>query len=151
MFWVASADEGYDTVSTGGTTLMQSNASLAGTTITRVRGLLSVGLQVYSADLPVIGAMGMAVVSDEAVAAGAASIPGPWTNSDWGGWFVWMPWIFNFEFTTDIDRLLGSVEWELDSKAQRKVKNNETVVVMAESQAGAVIVGTPFRMLVKLS
>ena len=39
----------------------------------------------------------------------------------------------------------------IDSKAMRKVAPDETLVVMGESQAGAVNVANPFRMLVKLS
>ncbi len=96
-----------------------------------------------------IGAIGCGIVSDQAFAAGAASIPGPWTDQDWSGWFVWMPWAFRFEFTTDIGRLIGSFTQVIDSKAMRKVQPNETVVWMAESQAAAANVANPFRMLIK--
>jgi len=131
--------------------LMETNATLINTTIIRTRGLLTTLPQVFSADLNIIGAFGIGIVSDQAAAAGAASIPGPWTDKDWDGWFVWLPFSWRFEVTDDVGRLIASVSTEIDSKAMRKVGANETVVVMAESQGAALNVSNPFRMLVKLS
>ena len=73
---------------------------MANTTIVRVRGLLSVGVQAFTADIEFQGAFGIGLVSDQAFAAGAASIPGPWTDPDWSGWLVWMAWDGRFEFIT---------------------------------------------------
>ena len=41
----------------------------------------------------IIGAFGMMIASDTALAAGAASIPGPVTDSSDDGWFVWLPFV----------------------------------------------------------
>jgi len=149
--WVASADQGYLAVASAASGILQSNASLGNTTIVRTRGLLSVRPTAFSADLDVSGAFGIAIVSDQAFAAGAASVPGPFTDQDWDGWFVWMPMLYRYEFGDLTGQALISKELVIDSKAMRKVGANETVVVVFEAQAGAVSVASHFRMLVKLS
>ena len=129
--------------------LIQENAGLGNATIVRTRGMLDVRPQAFSADISVIGAVGFGIVSDEAFAAGAAGVPGPWTNSDWSGWFVWQAFSYLYDMTTDVGRLVLPSS-QFDSKAMRKVGINETVVVVCESQADAVNISIPFRMLVKL-
>ncbi len=60
-------------------------------TVRRFRGrFLVISDQVANTEINT-GALGMVVVSDLAVAAGAASIPGPFTDANDGGWFVWEP------------------------------------------------------------
>ena len=150
--WVASADQGGQSLASNASAIMQSNATLGGTTIVRTRGLLLVRPQGFGADLDMQGALGIGIVSDQAFAAGAGSVPGPWTDADWDGWFVWQPWALRVEFSDATGVLVpANVNWEIDSKAMRKVQFNETVVIVAESQAGAVIIETPFRMLIKLA
>ena len=155
--WFGVTDAGYLAVAAGAKALIASAAIdsspgvLMGSTLVRSRGLVSVKLQTYAADLNVIGAFGMAIVSAEAAAAGIASIPGPWSNSEWDGWFVWGTWAFAYEFTTDIDRLLpASVQIPVDSKAMRKLESGNTIVFVAESQSAAFEIVMPIRVLVKL-
>ena len=149
--WIGSADQTFQAVGGGAKTILQSNASLQDTTIVRTRGKLSVFGNTLSADATPIGAFGIGVVSDQALAAGAASLPGPWTDKNWGGWLVWMPIAHRYEFHSAVGALLASVEQEIDSKAMRKVHPNESLIVMAESQATAFNVMSPFRMLLKLT
>ena len=40
---------------------------------------------------------------------------------------------------------------EVDSKAMRKVTDDETIVLVAESQVGAYKISMPLRLLLKLS
>jgi len=87
--WVGSADAGYLAIAAGASVIVESNATLTGTTIVRLRGELSVRPSTFGADLDLVGALGIGIVSDQAFAAGSASIPGPWTDKDWDGWFVW--------------------------------------------------------------
>jgi len=151
--WIGSAEQGIFAVGSNTSVLVQSNATLQNTTVIRVRGLLSVQPGSFAADLDIKGALGFALVSDQAAAAGAVSIPGPWTDLDWGGWFLWVPWAGRVEFRSDTGiRFFDSqINIPLDSKAMRKVAPNETLVVMAESQVGAANVNLAFRMLVKLA
>ena len=148
--WVGSADQGAIAVAGNTSVIIQSNALLGNTTVVRTRGQISAFSSTRSADTEVVGAFGICIVTDEAFAAGAASIPGPWTNSGSDRWFVWEPIGYLFEVTTDVGRLVFPSR-EFDSKAMRKVGANETVVVMYESQASAQSVFVSFRMLLKLA
>ena len=149
--WVSSADQGWVVVSAGAKLLSQSSAGLGNTTIVRVRGQLSVKPNISTADQDIVGAYGIGIVSDQAFAAGATSLSGPWSDSDWGGWLVWMPISMRYEFQDGTGALITSVSQVIDSKAMRKVQMNETLVVMIESQAIAFDVADPFRLLVKLA
>ena len=153
--WVGNADQGY-LANGAGAKLIVSGISLSGfgldkPTIVRTRGEVSVIPNNLAADVSVVGAFGMAVVSDQAFAAGATSIPGPWSDSDWGGWFMWRAFSFRSQFGDATGLSLASVQYDIDSKAMRKVGDNETVVIMAESQAVAFDISMPIRMLVKIA
>ena len=60
-------------------------------TIVRVRGVAFVRSDQTAATEDAFGAVGFAVVSEQARAAGAASLPGPITNEDSELWFLWQP------------------------------------------------------------
>ena len=140
------------TVGANVSVIHQSNAGLGDTTIVRTRGLLSAhaGGSIIT-DLGMDGAWGIGIVSAQAFAAGAASIPGAYTNADWDGWFAHGFWsFFQNAAGTPNNLVMSSVQMEWDSKAMRKVKDTDVVVVMAESQSAAVQVSLQFRMLIKL-
>ena len=85
-----------------------------------------------------IGALGFVIATDAALAAGAASIPGPVTDASDDGWFVWMPF-------QDVGIIGGQQrgninEWEVDSKAMRKIQEGYGIAVMIEN-ASAVVGG----------
>ena len=153
--WIGSADQGLVAVASGASQIVQSFAMDgsdlgADATVVRTRGLLVVKPQTGAADINIIGALGICIVTDQAFAAGAASILGPWTNKEWDGWFVWVPFALSLDVTTDVGRLLISRQYEIDSKAMRKFDAGNTIVVLVESQAGALEAGPIFRMLMKL-
>ena len=104
-----------------------------------------------AADAEIVGAFGIAIVSDQAAAAGAASIPGPWSNADWDGWFVWEGFAMSLQFSDATGVFLDSVQSVIDSKAMRRVGDNDTIVAMCESQAVAFEIACPLRQLFKLS
>jgi len=133
-------------------TFSPESASMNAPTIVRTRGIISIKLTSYAADLDFCGVLGMGIVSDEALAAGAASIPRPFDDADWPGWFVWEPFCSRFEFLDATGtKFPAALSWKFDSKAMRKVRVNETVVVMVESQSGAFETAVFFRQLYKLS
>ncbi len=117
----------------------------------RTRGMVSIRPTDYSGSLTIAGAFGVGVVSTEAFVAGIASIPEPFSDADWAGWFVWRSFAFRFEFDTAAANLLGSWDFEVDSKAMRKIGPNNTIVTVAESQAGAFSCFSGLRRLIKLS
>jgi len=154
--WIGSADQAYSGVTGDTKTLLQTFASTGSiltsrSTIIRTRGLLSISAGTEAADREIVGAMGMAVVSDQAAAAGAGSIPGPWSNQDWDGWFVWIAFAMSFGFTSAAGVLLEHVNFLFDSKAMRKFNSGESAVVMVETVAQSVRVAVPFRQLYKLA
>ncbi len=104
-----------------------------------------------TADVLIVGAVGIGIVSAEAFTAGAASIPGPFSQAEWDGWMVWQPIQLTFEHFTSASALLSSVQAVVDSKAMRKVGANEVAVFMAESQAVAFDISVCIWTLIKLA
>ena len=153
--WVAPADQGFVSVGGGAKILVASFTPFAfgmvKPTVVRTRGEVSIKPSAFGVDVDIVGAYGMGVVSDQALAAGVTSIPGPWTDADWDGWFVWRSYSYHLEFTSGTGVRIISEQYTVDSKAMRKVSDNETVVIVAESQAVAFEISMPVRMLLKLS
>ncbi len=155
--WVGPADQQYVAVATTAKTLIGSFTpatavpSMNNPTVVRVRGEVSITPQAFSADVTIVGAYGVAIVSTDAFAAGAASVPGPFDDADWGGWLVWRSFSRIFEFADATGFFWGSFEQEVDSKAMRKMGSNDTMVLVAESQLGAFFISMPLRFLMKLS
>jgi len=157
--WVGPADQDVIAIASGASAIVASfspfsGASMHKPTVIRTRGVVSVRPQSFSGDLGLGGAWGVCIVSDEAFAAGAGSIPRPFDDAGWDGWFVWQAFTGRFDVTTDVGRVgfaNTSITHDIDSKAMRKVSDNETVVLMCESQTGALQAVMHLRMLFKLS
>ena len=116
-------------------------------TIVRTRGMISIRPGTTGADLDFVGAYGCGIVSAEALAIGATAIPSPFSDADWGGWMVLQPFAGRWEQATDIGRQIASWEYEIDSKAMRKVEPNSAMVFMVESGVGAFNFADPVRAL----
>ena len=93
-------------------------------TIVRTRGggrilLLSAG---SAGDGYQVG-LGICIQTDQAIAAGAASVPGPITDLDWDGW-LWHGIFFvqsaTATFSDGVNAAGVSVHYVIDSKAMRK-------------------------------
>ncbi len=120
-------------------------------TVVRTRGEVSVRPTLTNADLSLVGAWGLAVVTDRAFAAGQASIPGPFTDAGWDGWFAWGSFSQRWDFSDATGARFGDRAYPVDSKGMRKITDDETVVLMAESFSGAVNISMPLRLLMLLS
>ncbi len=99
-------------------------------TIVRTRGTFWVQSDQAAALEEQLGAFGMVVVSDLALAAGAASIPGPVTDANDDGWFVWEP------FVTRNVSLTGAIPgqiYQFDSKAARRVQEGFGIAIIVEN------------------
>ncbi len=97
------------------------------------------------------GSLGFSVVSDQATAIGVTALPTPATDQGSDLFFVYESWTGLFQLVgTDVQSEVTSKQY--DSKAMRKVDDDQTVVITAE--AGLIdqglIVRNSFRMLVKL-
>ena len=103
-----------------------------GETVRRTRGMLSIGADAVSVEEQT-GALGFVVVSDLALAAGAASIPGPFTDGSDDGWFVWQPFVQTAQEGTISN--LTSYQYAFDSKAMRRVEEGFGIAVMLENSS----------------
>ncbi len=121
-------------------------------TVVRVRGTVNI-FPAADADLTYFGAYGLCIVSDEALAAGAASIPRPHDDDDWGGWIVHGYYGGRIDFQSSIGVVPNmSVETHIiDGKAMRKVEVNESLVWMVEAEAGGINIILQARVLMMLS
>ncbi len=160
--WAASA-EPVETAVAGNTKVLLQRLTAAQlpseigvpTTVVRTRGqLYGRVLESVVADTESWGALGMAVVTEVAAAAGAASIPGPLTDSFWDGWFlyVFISVALRFDDATGISTPT-QVRVDFDSKAMRKIEDNESLVVMFETGASSnqIVIMEHFRTLLKKS
>ena len=148
--WVGPPEQGFIAVATTGATLISNLPVEEPFTIVRNRGAVAISI-VTAADLDVVGAFGIGIVSAEAFAAGIGSVPTPYSDGDWGGWMVWRSFALRWDFSDATGARFAQIEIEVDSKAMRKVSPNEVIVLVAESQTGAFSMADGLRQLIKLS
>jgi len=122
-------------------------------TIVRSRGLLTITPDVSSASRTLTGAFGIGFVNEVAGLLGITAIPGPATNCDWGGWFVWQA----FQGESQVATAIGfaganawSLQYEIDSKAMRKFEEGQRLMMVIENtNAEACRAALSIRHLVK--
>ena len=139
-FWGRSpADTGVTVLAAATAVLDSSSVPITqGQTIVRTRGTISVKSDQTTAPENIVGAVGFAVVSDEAFTAGVASIPTPYTDSDSELWFMHQFFTYGYEFV-QIDATGVQINtdvfgnWSFDSKAMRKMESGQTLVIVVEN------------------
>ena len=150
--WIGPPEQDFVGVSSGGSTLVSSLTVAEATTIVRTRGMVSVQPGSFAADLNVVGAFGIGIVSDEAFGIGITAIPTPYSDGDWPGWLMWESFAFHLDAQSAIGfEMPASLQIMVDSKGMRKVGNSESLVFIAESQTGAFDIADCTRQLFKLS
>ena len=148
--WSGLADQGFIAVASAGATIISSIAFEEPGTIVRSRGTIAMRFAGYTADLTVVGAFGIGVVSAEAAAVGITAVPEPFSDADWGGWMVHRTFARRLEFGSTVGLYSEDWEYQIDSKAMRKVEANSVLVFVAESQQGAYQMSESVRVLNKL-
>ena len=148
--WSQLADQGFVAVASAGSTLVSSTSFEEPGTIVRARGQISIRPASNVADVDIVGAFGIGLVSAEALAIGITAVPTPHSDVDWGGWMVWQSFALAFESITQAGVLQNSWSFEIDSKAMRKVETSSAMVFVAESQGGAFSFSENVRLLLKL-
>ena len=155
--WGASADvTGFTALGATAAVLDQrfTQVILAGVTpatIVRTRGLIAVRTDQQIATEDPFGAIGFAVVRENAGAAGVGSLPTPITDEIDDVWFVHQFWTAGFLFTgasfADVTKV-----FEFDSKAMRKIVDGDSIVIMLENASATAGVSylVKFRILFKL-
>ncbi len=97
------------------------------------------------------GSLGLIIANDQAVAAGAASIPAPGTNTD-APFYVYEPWISAQRVSTAVGFVSpAGYSKDVDSKGMRKAgANDDSAIMISENQGLGADVQIQGRMLVKL-
>jgi len=144
----------------GATTVTLGKLFVTKETIVRVRGMLTLWLEVattigdgYSDIVAAIG-----VVSNDAFTAGGAAIPNPVGDAQWSGWLWYQnigPIIGQSVTESENTGALSQVRIPIDSKAMRKVSPNDAIFGVVESVTEVGTATLNFfmstRMLIKLS
>ncbi len=120
-----------------------------GETVRRTRGRFHVVSDQGSVTEVQNGALGFIVVNDLALAAGAASIPGPVTDAADDGWFVWEGFSQVTQLTVGVANAAGTMSllYEFDSKAMRKVADGFSIAIMFESLSQGLELGAAVSLL----
>jgi len=104
-------------------------ADVVPSTVVRVRGTIWVASDQASVSEEPFGAIGIAIVSEQARAAGVASLPLPVANEGSDLWFMYQA--FQGYFATG-----QGVTWQrydFDTRAMRKLEEGEAIVTMVEN------------------
>ncbi len=119
-------------------------------TIVRTRGIFHVASDQTAATESYMGDLAMAVVSDQASAIGVTAVPTPLTDKGSDLFFVYEQGVGRFQFSdaTGIFEAGKQISW--DSKAMRKVDDDQDVVLVVENELAGCVVRSSGRMLVKL-
>ncbi len=122
-------------------------------TIVRTRGLIHVKSDQVVGSEQYTGAFGLSVVSDQAIAIGITAVPTPQTDGDSDLFFVYEPWIGEYEFRTAIGASTAAGQQRMfDSKAMRKIEFGMDVAVTVETStlSNGCLFAAEFRQLIKL-
>ena len=139
--WAALTDVG-NTVAAGSTKVLLGSLSLSNPnideTILRTVGVLSIITDQAVADEAQQGAFGMILVTDRAIAAGAASIPGPVSDSGDDGWFVHVPFLEHFTLATAVGFQHNAARnYKFDMKGRRRAQEGQAIALMVETTAAS--------------
>ncbi len=102
-------------------------------TVVRTRGLLWVSSDQASAVEEPFGALGFAVVSEQATAVGVTALPTPITEAGSSMFFSWTPWYASINVLSGVGAQNISNVYEFDSKAMRKVEVGEDISMTIEN------------------
>ena len=158
--WVGFADTDFTSVAANALAVIAAitEATLASfpePTIVRIRGRIDVMINPVGANNDDVRfGVGFALISARAFAAGSGSVHAPLTNSDWGGWIWWGTGILRQRSTySEFSSPNAAQSLEIDSKAMRKVENDQVLVCATETLNGAgstgVLVSAAGRVLFK--
>ena len=148
--WAYTQETTYTTIPASTKVLLASfvpTAAGVDSTFLRAVGLLSIGSDQSATQEDQIGAFGIIIVTDKAIAAGVASIPGPFTDGDDDGWFVHQSF---FQRTQLVATMNPTVQYVIDSKAKRILEGKGMALALVGENGGAshgVLMGVQLRLL----
>ena len=104
----------------------------AGETLIRTRGMFAWASDQDAAVEDQIGAIGIGIVTAQAEGVGVTAVPHPDTDSGWNGW-LWHSYFSTRMLVGSSIGLLLSSSIVIDSKAMRKVGDEERLVVVVQN------------------
>jgi len=121
-------------------------------TIVRTRGYIHMTTDQVAATENQSASMGLAVVSDQALAIGVTAVPTPETDRSSDLFFVHESLASRFIFSTAVAYIQGGIGRVFDSKAMRKVEEGQDVALSVETTgvSSGIIWHKSGRILVKL-
>ncbi len=132
-------------------TLSAGGLALRPFTIVRTRGVVQVVSDQNIATETYLGALGISVVSEQAIAIGVTAVPTPVTDQGSDLFFVYEEVIGRFEFGSNIGfDAAGGRFIQYDSKAMRRVNEGSDVAVVVENDIAGTQMEHSARMLLKL-
>jgi len=114
----------------GGLTL--SNTNIDETTL-RTVGVLSIETDTVANAESQIGAFGLINVSDTAFGIGITAVPGPVTDAQDDGWFVYQSFAQSTAVATSVGARLNSVQYAFDSRGKRVNEEGTTIAIVIEN------------------
>ena len=136
--WSASVQAtSFTMVAASAVTLLEFFVPIAGgETVLRTRGHFVWMSDQSDAIESQIGAVGIGVVSEQAQSVGITAVPFPDTDAAWGGWLWHSYFASRMEFKTaaGFDPNMAH-RMVIDSKAMRKVGENERLVVVVQNSS----------------
>ena len=151
VFWGRSPNDSAATALAANTAVLDSSAIplVEGETIVRVRGQIIVGTDQVAAAEEWAGAVGMCVVTDQALAVGIGSIPTPYSDQDSDLFF--MHQFFGGRLMAAADDQIMT-RFEFDSKAMRKLPSGSSLAVVVETaNAGGILYWLQYAVLFKVN
>ena len=134
--WSASAElTAMVSLAGGASALSEVFTPLAGgETIIRTRGIFAWTTDNDASAEEQLGAFGIAVVSEPAATVGITAIPTPVVDAAWGGWLYHTYFASRTAFATAVGKEYDAVhQIVIDSKAMRKVDEDDRVVMVVEN------------------
>jgi len=121
-------------------------------TIVRVRGQMHLSSDQLANSESYQASLGLAVVSDQALAIGVTAVPTPETDRDSDLFFVYESLSGEFSVSSAISILESGHGKDFDSKAMRKVEDGQDVALTIETSSisNGVFFSKQARMLIKL-
>ena len=139
--WAGVASTGYTTIAPSAKVLIGSfilsNTNIDETILRNV-GIVSVTSDQQAASEDILGAFGLIVVTDIALAAGVASVPGPVSDIEDDGWMVYVPIAQSMAFqdATGVNYDFAT-QYAFDSKAKRRFQEGQVVALVAENASAS--------------
>jgi len=154
--WEIGPGESAASTFTGTTSVILGSGAQAlqdGLTIVRVRGNFQAFLTAGAAGDGFHCALGMAIVSVDAFAIGVTAVPNPIADMDWGGWLYHRFYDVHCPVTFVGRETPTSIQFQVDSKAMRKIGVNEVLFMgleMVEIGTSSMTTFFESRILLKL-